>query len=72
MQEEFLLIQYHKDDQPFIGPGSQDMEPGKKRVKSITHQQQSVCYVRPIHYIFFFGSIFTKFHLMKSKLISEN
>lgn len=33
MQEEFLLAQHHKEDQPFIGPGSQDMEPilkGKK------------------------------------------
>lgn len=30
MQEELLLVQDHKDDPPFIGPGSQDMEPEKK------------------------------------------
>lgn len=43
MQEEFLLVQYHKDDQSFIGPGSQDMEPGGKKGKNQLRVSRKKC-----------------------------
>lgn len=67
---EFPLVQYHKDDQPFIGPGSQDMEPGKKGKINYASAKKCVqCETNSVHFL---DSIFITFHLMKSKLISEN